>query len=118
MQLDFYYAKKEDEIVSYHFNETVKLLNKGWQRICVNNIAKHLNVLSDTSKDIGLVINDHYIILDQLLRGRKEISVKLNESFNNLRTTLEGLNKVIVHREQFVYEKVFSDDSKKMRPKI
>ena len=117
MQLDIYYAKKDNECISYEFNETIKTINKGWQTSCVGSIDKHLNFMAKDSKSIGLVVHDQYIILDQLLRGRREISVKNQKAFTNLVATLEGLEKVVVHREPLVYEAIFKDNPGHMKTK-
>lgn len=116
MVLEFYYASNKDGEILYDKKETINI-NKAWERESVNHIAKHLNVLSETVKNIGLVVHDEYLLLDQLLRGRRVISKNTEKAFENLNIALECLDNVFVHREALIYEKIFDDSPYKMKPK-
>ena len=117
MQLDIYYASKDNENISYELNESIQTLNKGWQTSCVTYLDKHLKYMAQKNKKIGLVIHDEYIILDQLLRGRREIPAKTKKTFLDLISTLDNLEKVVVHREPLVYEAIFNDKPSHMKTK-
>jgi len=117
MQLDIYYAKKDDT-VAYELKEQTTPLQKGWQESSLLLINKHLQCLSQDNKAIGVVMHDEYIILDQLLRGRRDIPNKCKSAFDSLTLTLEGLDKVVIHREPSVYQEIFKDNAANMKAKI
>lgn len=115
--LDVYYAQNVNENITYELVESSNLELKGWHKSAVNNVVKHLNVLSEKNKEVCLVLHDEYIILDQMFRGRREITTKLKPAFDNLDIVLECLDKVVVHRDPLVYQAIFQDNPYKMLPK-
>ena len=74
--------------------------------------------LGAREQGVGLVVHDNYIVLDQLLRGRKAFTKKMKNAYDNLINAVEKLEKVVVHREPIVYETIFNDDPKCIKSKI
>lgn len=117
-QADIFHAvKNEDGMITHELKETVCGEGKKWENICIELIDKHLKIISQDNPLIGLVLHDEFILLDQLFRGRREMSLKNKPFFDALSTTLDGLEKVFVHRDALVYENIFNDNASQMTSK-
>lgn len=121
VQIEVFSARREKnqdiENVVYKKIEDIQTPYKNWEAFCLDNIAKHLGNI-EKEQGVGLVVHDNYIVLDQLLRGRKAFTKKMKNAYNNLINAVEKLEKVVVHREPIVYETIFNDDPKHMKSKV
>ena len=121
VQIEVFSARREKnqdiENVVYKKIEDIQTPYKNWEAFCLDNIAKHLGNI-EKEQGVGLVVHDNYIVLDQLLRGRKAFTKKMKNAYNNLINAVEKLEKVVVHREPIVYEAIFNDDPKNMKSKV
>jgi ribonuclease HI len=116
-EVNIFYAEKNESGIVFELQEAVYGEGKKWDNICIELVDKHLKILSHNNPVIGLVLHDEFITLDQLLRGRTEMSVKNKPFFDSLSTTLDGLEKVFVHRDALAYESIFNDDPSHMNSK-
>ena len=116
-ELDIFYAEKNEEVITFELKEVICDLGKNWDNICVKAISEHLKIVSQKNPSVGLVLHDEFITLDQLLRGRRKMSLKNKPFFDSLATTLGSLEKVFVHRNPLVYESIFGDSPSNMKPK-
>lgn len=114
ISFDVYYAEKNGDSVNYELKESSNFIAKGWHKEAINNLVKHMNVLSDDTKEFCIVVHDEYIIFDQFLRGRKEVTEKLKSAFKNLDIVLDCLDRVFIHRDPLVYQEIFQDNPFKM----
>lgn len=119
MQLDSYKAWRslEDKNIEYEKTGINQFKARGWEKECFRVLNEEIKKMSDINKSIGLVLHDEYILLDKLMRGRKEPSKHSKANIDELIETLNEMDKVVVHKEEFVFEKIFGSQKPDLKVK-
>lgn len=115
-QMDFYEASVEQSSsVNYKLvSENPFVIEAGWERVCLNLLSDKLKEMRSSTGQLGLVLEDEFLILDKILRGRKEPSGKSRKAIEYLSETLDSFDKVVVHKEDSVINKIMSDKKSQM----